>query len=312
MNHTRNESLSQKTPLQDISQSQQITNLKFQLESREKAFKSLLAKIQDFELQTKPTLKANLGKKSGELTCRQTVSTPLLATTPKRHPNQLQMAEVPEAFIKTKVTGFMRRVDKEICQAEKENGKPLQRHIQKEPSKPMESICNRVPSVAFLPDVSRSLWGRQHPDERLSDENISQKYWDKIVVPYDLSHEIEVGDDNESGAGSTSEVKSDEEDVEISEEDMDNINGGQGQEEYPSFFIDRDTEMQVEPLLLCLAREMLGFQMNVQVGKALFLLVRNFAHVLDSLVRLTKLCFDVKKVVYNGKMNPTIILGIMK
>ncbi|MBW0575186.1 hypothetical protein O181_114901 [Austropuccinia psidii MF-1] len=88
-----------------------------------------------------------------------------------------------------------------------------------------------------------SLWGRQYPDERLSDENFSQKYWDKIVVPYDLSYEIEVGDNNESSAGSTSEVKSDEEDVEISEGNMDNINGGQDQEEDPSFFIDRDTEM---------------------------------------------------------------------
>ncbi|MBW0541568.1 hypothetical protein O181_081283 [Austropuccinia psidii MF-1] len=102
MNPTRNRRRSQNTPLPKKSQSQQITDLQLQLESREKAFQSLLAKIQDFELQTKPTKKANLGKKSKKLTRRRTVSTPLPATTPKRHPNQLQMAEVPEAFIKTK------------------------------------------------------------------------------------------------------------------------------------------------------------------------------------------------------------------
>ncbi|MBW0567607.1 hypothetical protein O181_107322 [Austropuccinia psidii MF-1] len=102
----------------------------------------------------------------------------------------------------------MRRVDKETSKAEQDSGKPSQRRICKEPLEPMESICK---SVAFLPDVSRSLRGKQHPDKRLSDANFSQKYWDDVVVPYDLSHEIEVGDDDESSAGSTSEVKSDEE-----------------------------------------------------------------------------------------------------
>ncbi|MBW0587805.1 hypothetical protein O181_127520 [Austropuccinia psidii MF-1] len=63
-----------------------------------------------------------------------------------------------------------------------------------------------------------------------------------MVVPYNLSHKIEVGDNNEISAGSTSEVKSAEEDVEMSEEDI-NINGGQEQEEDSRFFIDRDTEM---------------------------------------------------------------------
>ncbi|MBW0532099.1 hypothetical protein O181_071814 [Austropuccinia psidii MF-1] len=135
----------------------------------------------------------------------------------------------------------------------------------------MESICKRVPkellinfydavwfndqtagektifsntfSVEFLLDVSRSLWGRQHPDKQLSDWKFSQKYWDKVVVPYNLSHKIEVGDNDESSAGSISEVKSDEEDIEISEEDMDDINSGKELEEDPRFFIDRDTEM---------------------------------------------------------------------
>ncbi|MBW0460957.1 hypothetical protein O181_000672 [Austropuccinia psidii MF-1] len=73
-------------------------------------------------------------------------------------------------------------------------------------------------------------------------ESICKRYWDKVVVPYNLSHKIEVGDGNESSAGSMSEVKSDEEDIEISEEDMDNINSGKELEEDPSFFIDRDTK----------------------------------------------------------------------
>ncbi|MBW0460601.1 hypothetical protein O181_000316 [Austropuccinia psidii MF-1] len=72
---------------------------------------------------------------------------------------------------------------------------------------------------------------------------LTHSYWDKVAVPYNLSHKIEVGDNDESSAGSTSEVKSDEEDIEISEEDMDNINSGQELEEDPSFFTDRDTEM---------------------------------------------------------------------
>ncbi|MBW0518775.1 hypothetical protein O181_058490 [Austropuccinia psidii MF-1] len=54
---------------------------------------------------------------------------------------------------------------------------------------------------------------------------------------------IEVGDNDESSASSISEVKSDEEDIEISEEDMDDINSGKELEDDPSFFIDRDTEM---------------------------------------------------------------------
>ncbi|MBW0464118.1 hypothetical protein O181_003833 [Austropuccinia psidii MF-1] len=215
MNPTRNRCSSQNTTLQKKSQSQQITDLQLQLESREKAFKSLLAEIQDFKLQTKPTLKENLGNKSKKLTHCQTVSTPLPATTPKCHTNQLQMAEIPEAFIKTEEP--MESICKRVLR-----GLPINFYDAvwfNNQTAEEKTIFSNTFSVEYLPDVSRSLWGRQHPDKQSSDGSFSQN------------------------SGSTSEVKIDEEDIGISEEDMDDINSGQELEEDPSFFIYRDTEM---------------------------------------------------------------------
>ncbi|MBW0557884.1 hypothetical protein O181_097599 [Austropuccinia psidii MF-1] len=45
-------------------------------------------------------------------------------------------------------------------------------------------------NVAFLPDASQSIRGIQHPDERLNDQNFTEKYWEKCAEAYDLSHEI--------------------------------------------------------------------------------------------------------------------------
>ncbi|MBW0562333.1 hypothetical protein O181_102048 [Austropuccinia psidii MF-1] len=44
--------------------------------------------------------------------------------------------------------------------------------------------------VAFLPDATKSLLGKPHPDERLSNKRFTQKHWDEAIKPYDISHEI--------------------------------------------------------------------------------------------------------------------------
>ncbi|MBW0478541.1 hypothetical protein O181_018256 [Austropuccinia psidii MF-1] len=50
-------------------------------------------------------------------------------------------------------------------------------------------ICDAF-NVAFLPYASESLCGIQHPDEKLSDRCFTAKYWDQLILPYDISHKI--------------------------------------------------------------------------------------------------------------------------
>ncbi|MBW0590703.1 hypothetical protein O181_130418 [Austropuccinia psidii MF-1] len=45
-------------------------------------------------------------------------------------------------------------------------------------------------NVAFLPNASQSLRVAQHPDERLGDRKFTHKYWDQLIEPYNISHEI--------------------------------------------------------------------------------------------------------------------------
>ncbi|KNZ55278.1 hypothetical protein VP01_2722g5 [Puccinia sorghi] len=46
-------------------------------------------------------------------------------------------------------------------------------------------------AVAFLPDASKSLQGKKLPAEKLLDKQFTKHYFDKLLEPYDLTHEIE-------------------------------------------------------------------------------------------------------------------------
>ncbi|MBW0558109.1 hypothetical protein O181_097824 [Austropuccinia psidii MF-1] len=115
-------------------------------------------------------------------------------------------------------TIFMRRLDEEMQKVEQMDGKSSQQHQRYIPETPLKSVCTRVPkrlpidfynplwlndcpagqktitcdafNIAFLPNSSESLCGIQHPDEKLSDRRFTEKYWDQLIVPYDISHEI--------------------------------------------------------------------------------------------------------------------------
>ncbi|MBW0542055.1 hypothetical protein O181_081770 [Austropuccinia psidii MF-1] len=45
-------------------------------------------------------------------------------------------------------------------------------------------------NIALLPNASESLHGIQHPDEKRGDRCFTEKYWDRLILPYDISHEI--------------------------------------------------------------------------------------------------------------------------
>ncbi|MBW0517937.1 hypothetical protein O181_057652 [Austropuccinia psidii MF-1] len=175
-------------------------------------------------------------------------------------------------FRSNKATKFMRRVDEEIEKTDNANGKRTQRRQRVEPQSPMESLCKRVPkglpldfydpewfnecpsgertvtadshNVAFLQDVSKSIRGRQHPDEKLNDRNFTDKYWDEMTEPYDLSHEIAAEEEDDSDESDSTDLdgtseelnKSDEEGNDSDWENLDN-QAIQGKVE------DRDTEM---------------------------------------------------------------------
>ncbi|KNZ54401.1 hypothetical protein VP01_2958g4 [Puccinia sorghi] len=73
--------------------------------------------------------------------------------------------------------------------------------------------------VAFLPDASKSLMGKQAPSEKLSDKKFTQTFFDCLSVPYDLTHEIENDPDDEESTdkGDSSYAGP--------EEDLDNTSG---------------------------------------------------------------------------------------
>ncbi|MBW0587812.1 hypothetical protein O181_127527 [Austropuccinia psidii MF-1] len=113
---------------------------------------------------------------------------------------------------------FMRRVDEEIEKAERIEQKRSRGRKRIVVDSPSISIHSHPPkglpidfydpswfnncppgqkttvadsfNIAFLPDASQSILGIQHPDERLNDQNFTEKYWEKCAEYYDLSHEI--------------------------------------------------------------------------------------------------------------------------
>ncbi|MBW0527744.1 hypothetical protein O181_067459 [Austropuccinia psidii MF-1] len=72
-------------------------------------------------------------------------------------------------------------------------------------------------NVAFLPNASQSLRGAQHPYKRLGDRKFTNKYWDKLIEPYNISHEIP----NEEELDETDEETYDDSEVGSSEDEGD-------------------------------------------------------------------------------------------
>ncbi|MBW0461702.1 hypothetical protein O181_001417 [Austropuccinia psidii MF-1] len=115
-------------------------------------------------------------------------------------------------------TQFIPRADKEMDKCDANIGKRSQRHKQEEPVLPKDSVLTQPPknlpinsydptwynshpigentriadtfSVVFLVDGTKSICGIQHPDKKLSDFRFGEKYWEQIIEPYDISHEI--------------------------------------------------------------------------------------------------------------------------
>ncbi|MBW0477737.1 hypothetical protein O181_017452 [Austropuccinia psidii MF-1] len=137
-------------------------------------------------------------------------------------------------FQSKNVNVFFHRVDEGISKAEEASGKHSQRHEHHLPAPGEASISktelNQLPiyfynpdwfnnwtsgqkrqfadvhQVAFFPDASSLLLGKQHPDERLSNKGFTQKYWDKTIETYSILHEIE--NDDELDADSNTNDKS--------------------------------------------------------------------------------------------------------
>ncbi|MBW0514925.1 hypothetical protein O181_054640 [Austropuccinia psidii MF-1] len=121
-------------------------------------------------------------------------------------------------FKSEKANQFIRRLDEEIQKADQCNEKMIQTHKHYLPSEGMRSISSFVPeglpinfyseywfdkctagqkrvladssSIAFHPDASKSLLGKQHPNTRPSDKQFTQKYWDEVILPCNISHDI--------------------------------------------------------------------------------------------------------------------------
>ncbi|MBW0561807.1 hypothetical protein O181_101522 [Austropuccinia psidii MF-1] len=70
-------------------------------------------------------------------------------------------------------------------------------------------------NIALLPNASESLRGIQHPDEKRGDRCSTENYWDRLIVPYDISHEIHQEEDLKGLDGQVSdkyeEISSDDE-----------------------------------------------------------------------------------------------------
>ncbi|MBW0579827.1 hypothetical protein O181_119542 [Austropuccinia psidii MF-1] len=80
-------------------------------------------------------------------------------------------------------------------------------------------------NVAFLPDASLSIRGNQHPYEKLNDRRFNEKYWDQLIEPYNISHNIHPNDkDVESESNTSAELARtlSEEDIDSSESDEEN------------------------------------------------------------------------------------------
>ncbi|MBW0534758.1 hypothetical protein O181_074473 [Austropuccinia psidii MF-1] len=98
-------------------------------------------------------------------------------------------------------------------------------------------------SIAFLPDASKSLLGKQHPDERPSDKKFTQKYLDEAILPYDISHKIT---NNEYLDDSVNEGSDDLEHLAEDSLDQGNENESINENQQGEFnhLFDKDTEME--------------------------------------------------------------------
>ncbi|MBW0481479.1 hypothetical protein O181_021194 [Austropuccinia psidii MF-1] len=117
----------------------------------------------------------------------------------------------------------MRRLDEEMGKADQANRSKNPKRVQHLPVDGIGSISQSIPNglpidfydpkwfnnrksgqkriiadlymVAFLPDATKSLLGKPHADERLSDKQFTQQHWDEAIKPYDISHEISNDED---------------------------------------------------------------------------------------------------------------------
>ncbi|MBW0529711.1 hypothetical protein O181_069426 [Austropuccinia psidii MF-1] len=169
-----------------------------------------------------------------------------------------------------KATIFMRRVDEEIAKSENPDGKGAtkrERHIPEDSDAMVtKSIPKGLPidfydpdwfndrtagqkrnadtfKIAFLPDASKSLLGKPHPDERLSDKRFTDKYWAEAIQEYDISHEIFNDDELDDSLSQESD------DLEYLAEENDDENAvsndsNDNQEEEINYIADQDTEME--------------------------------------------------------------------
>ncbi|MBW0573793.1 hypothetical protein O181_113508 [Austropuccinia psidii MF-1] len=168
----------------------------------------------------------------------------------------------------------MPRVDEEIEKAEEDNGKSSHQRLQEVPPIQSNSICIHVPNqlpinfydpewynshtagkktiyadtfnVAFLLDYSMSIQGNKNPDEKLNDRCFSEKYWDQLIEPYDISHEIHLNDKDVISETNTSAklVRT------SSEEYIDSLESNEeNDEEYieTNSLLDQDTKMAHAP-----------------------------------------------------------------
>ncbi|MBW0527570.1 hypothetical protein O181_067285 [Austropuccinia psidii MF-1] len=161
-----------------------------------------------------------------------------------------------------KANQLIRRLDEEIEKADQCNKKRIQRHQRYLPAEGMGSIRSYAPeglpidfysadgfnnftagqkrvladssSIAFLPDASKSLLGKQHPNERLSDKQFTQNYWDEAILPHNVSHNIAHDEDLDDSVNEGSD------DLDQGNENESMTDNQQG--EFSHIF-DKDTEM---------------------------------------------------------------------
>ncbi|MBW0502960.1 hypothetical protein O181_042675 [Austropuccinia psidii MF-1] len=61
-----------------------------------------------------------------------------------------------------------------------------------------KTICGDTMKISFFPDASQSIRRIQHPNKKINDKRLSKKYWEQATHKYNLSHEINGDDSDES------------------------------------------------------------------------------------------------------------------
>ncbi|MBW0501417.1 hypothetical protein O181_041132 [Austropuccinia psidii MF-1] len=97
-----------------------------------------------------------------------------------------------------------------------------------------------INTIAFLPDVSKSLLGKPHPDERLSYKQFTALHWEEVIEAYDISHEIQ--NDNELDTEDSNGLEAIASEEIDDEEEINNENNHQ--EKQYKYLLDVDIEMQ--------------------------------------------------------------------